>query len=605
MKKTNRTFKRFAAITSASLLAACAVAPVFTSMTSYAAVNGFTMSVPSGIEASEIKNIKAYKIFECELVNGAFNVKSWVIDPTLLGFEEDTSAADAAVTINGADYDIEALAKKAATVLNEDGISGTLSEGKVNFASDLTIGYYLVVCDVERDDKDTNADTTTYDAKSLGMLTVTGRDTDINIGLGTAKIGLPTVEKKVQEDQSDNYNSINNATYETNDKSWNDVADYDIGDAVPFKLYGTMPQNLDKYDAYYYCFNDTLDSQFDKPTNVKITIEDTILYYDADGKQYTDDTFETEVEENNKDNNCTVSYNNGNFIVAFKDIKKYTGVDDETVVTVEYSAILNTTAVVGKPGQDNEVYLTYSNNPNFNYNPNDEDDTNDTPETGDTPKDIVNVLTYAFELEKQFFNAAGGNITANEIKEGTYTGENGAKFTLLSGSGEDTTPLYFVKLNDNSGYDYAVAKSDTPNAITALELTNLNNSTPDDYTDDKLVIRIKGLDEGTYTLRETQAPTGFNKAKDQTIKITASTANGQTWDGEADTLTKFEYKIDTEDTKEAANATASALMKNNQGTSLPGTGGIGTTIFYLGGGAMAAIGGVYLISKRRMKKSEE
>ena len=44
---------------------------------------------------------------------------------------------------------------------------------------------------------------------------------------------------------------------------------------------------------------------------------------------------------------------------------------------------------------------------------------------------------------------------------------------------------------------------------------------------------------------------------------------------------------------------------NNAGTVLPGTGGIGTTIFYLGGGAMAAIGGVYLISKRRMKKSEE
>ena len=570
MKKTNKTFKRFAAITSASLLAACAVAPVFTSMTSYAAVNNFTMSVPSGIEASEIKNIKAYKIFECELVNGAFNVKSWAInDPTLLGFAADISAADAAKAINAAGYDIEALAKKAATALTTNGISAlSYEDNTVTFASDLSIGYYLVVCDVERDDKDDIADTTTYDAKSLGMLTVTGRESDENIGTGTAKVGLPKVEKKVQEDQEDNYKNIANATYETSDKSWNDVADYDIGDAVPFKLYGTMPENLDKYEAYYYCFNDTLDEQFDSAKNVVVKIDGNIV---------------------EPGDNLSVEVDGQNLTVSFKDIK--TAAEDVTkksIVTVEYTAVLNTTAVVGNPGQNNEVYLEYSNNPNFDYNPWDDSTENDTPEKGETPKDIVNVLTYAFKLDKTFFNAAGGDITAQEIANKTY---EKAEFALTA-EGKD---LYFAP-SDDENYDYVVVQPDATGATQTLVLTEVGG---------ELLIRIKGLDEGTYTLKETKAPTGFNKAPDQTVLISATTANGQTWGGTGDTLSKFEYSIDNGTLTENADGIASASMRNNQGTSLPGTGGIGTTIFYLGGGAMAAIGGIYLVSKRRMRKSEE
>ncbi len=592
MKKTNKTFKRFAAITSASLLAACAMAPVFTSMTSYAAENGFTMSVPSGIEATEIKNIKAYKIFKCELVNDAFNVVDWAtgVTPESLGFAAGTSAADAAKAINVDGYDKDALAKKAATALTTGGIEAdSYTDGVVTFKENLTIGYYLVVCDVERDDKDASADTTTYDAKSLGMLTVTGRESDTEIGLGTAKVGLPKVEKKVQEDQEDNYKNIANATYETTDKSWNDVADYDIGDAVPFKLYGTMPDNLDKYSAYYYKFTDNLGTQFDKPTSLKVTIGNLVYTANYSGGNWTYSSTGGPLEKSP----FTVAYNGDNgFTVEFKDIKplipKITGpdsLDTNTIVTVEYDAVLNTNAVVGNKGQNNEVYLTYSNNPNEEYNPS----TDTTPDnTGDTPKDIVNVLTYAFELEKQFFNAAGGDITANEIAEGTY---NNAEFALTSAGKE----LWFAPCEDVN-YDYVVVKPDATGATQKLVLTEV---------DGELLIRIKGLDEGTYILSETKAPTGFNKAADQTILISATTANGQTWDGTSDTLSKFEYKIDTGELTENANATASALMKNNQGTSLPGTGGIGTTIFYLGGGAMAAIGGVYLISKRRMKKSEE
>lgn len=564
MKKMNKTFKRIAIITSASLLAACAMMPM--ALNTFAAVNDFMLSAPANLPAdSTISNIKAFKIFECELTDsGAFNVKSWAVDPTLLGFDADISAADAAEVINADGYDVDALAKKAATVLTANGIeAASYADGVVKFEQDLAIGYYVVVCDV------TNSNGTDYDAKSLGMLTVTGRTSDTAIGTGTAKVGLPTVQKKVQEDQSGNY-ATDLAKHETTDKSWNDVADYDIGDAVPFKLYGTMPQNLDKYDAYYYCFKDTLDSQFTAPDESSVVVK-------IDGNPVTEGE------------NMNIEVAGQNINVSFKDIKKaVTGVTKDSIVTVEYSAVLNSTAVVGNPGQNNEVYLTYSNNPNIDYNPFDENDENDTPVTGDTPEDIVNVLTYAFKFNKTFFNPAGGNITAEEITKGTY---NEAEFALSSTEKE----LWFAECSD-SDYDYVVVEKGTSGATQTLKLTNVSG---------ELLIRIKGLDEGTYTLSETKAPTGFNAAADQKIVITANTANGQTWDGTSNNLTGFSWTIDDGEPATSEDAIATAEMQNRQGTSLPSTGGIGTTIFYLGGGVMATIGGVYLISKRRMKKSEE
>ena len=55
-------------------------------------------------------------------------------------------------------------------------------------------------------------------------------------------------------------------------EGWNDVADYCIGEDVPFKLYGSMPETLADYDAYYYKFTDTLDTQFDQPKTVTVTV---------------------------------------------------------------------------------------------------------------------------------------------------------------------------------------------------------------------------------------------------------------------------------------------------------------------------------------------
>lgn len=559
MKKTNRTFKRFAAITSASLLAACAVAPVFTSMTSYAATE-FTLTAPTTLPAdSTITNIKAYKIFNCEITqSGAFNVVSWATDvtPELLGFAAGTEAADAAVAINASGYDVEALAKKAATALTKNAISAaSYANNKVTFESDLAVGYYVVVCDVK------NSNDTEYDAKSLGMLTVTGRNGDTEIGeTGQAKVGLPTVEKKVKENVKDvNGTPINDPDTE---EKWNDVADYNIGDPVPFKLYGTLPADLDKYSAYYYCFNDTLAPQFDMPSKDNVIVK-------INGNPVT------------QGKNLRVEIDGRNISVSFEDIKA-AGAEYGDIVTVEYEAVLNQTAEIGLNGQENKVDLTYSNNPNWNYAPDLEGDSKDTvtgDDVGTTPEDKVIVFTYELDVTKKFLNAAGNEISnPSDVANITFNLSNGK------------SNITFIKVGD-----YYYPSTET-------------GSSADLKLDANNKILIKGLDAATYTLIEAVGPSGFNKADDTDITITATTVNNQTWSGTAaDALTSFKYTVEGEEevTGDVNTAIAAATIENRQGTSLPGTGGIGTTIFYLGGGAMAAIGGVYLISKRRMKKSEE
>ncbi len=132
------------------------------------------------------------------------------------------------------------------------------------------------------------------------------------------------------------------------------------------------------------------------------------------------------------------------------------------------------------------------------------------------------------------------------------------------------------------------------------------------------LINMAGIQDGTYKITETLVPTGYNKMDDKTIVITANTSNATTGTcqnyietlevGKA--LTNLQITVDNKTeqgslTDGKVNGKVAMSVINNKGNELPGTGGIGTTIFYLGGGAMAAIGGIYLISKRRMKKSEE
>ena len=180
---------------------------------------------------------------------------------TTLGSDATNAAKAKAIAqaigdISSSSADADALAK--IFYANKDSGTAVAAEGTA-----LTEGYYLV------------ADTYTpvngkSDVVSKFILQVAQKSGDDGIVI-VPKKSYPTVEKKVKEDDKTVTGKPINDQSTT--EKWNDVADYDIGEAVPFKLYGTMPETLGDYAHYYYKFTDTLGSQFDQPENITINIE--------------------------------------------------------------------------------------------------------------------------------------------------------------------------------------------------------------------------------------------------------------------------------------------------------------------------------------------
>ena len=363
-------------------------------------------------------------------------------------------------------------------------------------------------------------------------------DEDIKI---TPKTDAPSVEKKVKENtkyqKDDNYGT-----------GYNDTADYHIGDSVPFKLIGLVP-DMNHYQSYKYIFHDTLSKAFDAPS------EDDIKVYLSSSKGSLGDEITT---------SSTISVTSGSndttlITVSFDDLKQIAGASKGKYIVVSYSARLNANASIGQaePGNTNEVYLEYSNNPNNGG-------------TGTTIKDKVIVFTYELDVNK-----VDGNDSNKKLK--------GAKFKLLNDA-----KTQYAKVDDNNKF---VEWTDEAHA-TELE------------SDENGLFKVIGLDDGIYFLKETVAPSGYNTLTDLIrLVISANTSNGQTGSGKTTELTMIDVTVDTDSAKNGtvATGTVSITVENNQGTTLPGTGGIGTTIFYVVGGGLMVAAAVLLITKKRME----
>ena len=126
-------------------------------------------------------------------------------------------------------------------------------------------------------------------------------------------------------------------------------------------------------------------------------------------------------------------------------------------------------------------------------------------------------------------------------------------------------------------------------------------------TDATGIFKFIGLDDGKYTLRETTTPTGYNTMADLTLTIGATTANNQVWSGTAsDALSAIKLTMNSTNIDgDVDKGNVEGSIINQKGSSLPSTGGIGTTMFYVGGGVLVAGAGVLLITKKRAKKDAE
>lgn len=321
-------------------------------------------------------------------VNGDALLAALKADPTIGSvFTDVTTAEGVAKAIETAGWGEDSAQARAfarVAYANKTGDGVTV----VNGQTELDAGYYLVV-DVttfDPDDEDT--------VLNLALLQLTKKGTfEIK-----NKTDVPEVEKKVQE--------TNDTTGEP--FGWQDAADYDIGDDVPFQLTATLPTDYDSYVKYTLTFHDTL--------SAGLTYNDDADVFVVNGDR------EIEITDQ-----VTATKANSTLTVAIADLKALTGVTvtKDSKIVVRYTAKLNASAVAGSAGNSNTVTLEYSNDPN--------NDGTGTPPTGTTPEDKVVVFTY--------------NIVADKVdKDGNAL--EGAGFTLYKWVKNDDDTEDWVKVGN-------------------------------------------------------------------------------------------------------------------------------------------------------------
>ena len=256
-------------------------------------------------------------------------------------------------------------------------VAGTATEPvEGNYViGNLDAGYYLVKDQDGSLEGDANS-ATEYIVQVLGNVTMEPKDSDI-----------PTVEKKVSDEEYTQYEGAQGPDYQPPyGYGYNDVADWDIGDSVPFKLIGSIP-DMSAYDTYEYIFTDTLSNG--------LTLQaDTIKVYIARNPYDQVNNYEPLImgADYTLDVQNVGANGGGSFSIAFEDLKTNEYVageqgDEYHYVIVTYDATLNTNAVIGLDGNPNSVDLQFSNDPNGEG-------------LGRTPEDTVIVFTYQLDGTK-------------------------------------------------------------------------------------------------------------------------------------------------------------------------------------------------------------
>lgn len=387
-------------------------------------------------------------------------------------------------------------------------------------------GYYLFVdtTDFSKDDS--------YHSYNSFLLMVTKGNWNVPI---TPKAEKPTVEKKVYDNPDG-----------TSTGGFGSSADHAINEKFQFQLTATLPDSTnrayDYYDKYSVIFHDTLSEgiTYDKDDELDSVVikSNGNTYNITDSSKYTIDT--TDLESQNS------------FVVNI-DVKacaKDAGFDlnNGATITVTYTAHLNDKAYVNTAGGStsniNKVYLTYSNNPK------DESSIGKTPES--TP-----VYVYTYQLN---------NTKHQDTEKGPAL--EGACFRLYSD--EACTDQSEVQLYQKDGFYYPIKDVLGKEAV---EMKSAANGT----------FNVKGLDAGTYYLKETTPPDGYSACK--VIPVTI----------------KADHSRNDQVNLEGSNLTNDIVNIKAGGITLPSTGGIGTTLFYVVGGGLMVAAIVLLVTKKRME----
>ncbi len=600
--------KQFTAILAAAVLASAAVAPVVSGSITAWANTPQSIVITNADNDSAQHTYTAYQIFagtynstsgELESIvfgdavivpsdggstflkalKGADTSTYWATNP----FSSCTDAAGVASVIkewSDDSADLDTFANFVANWISTSNSSYAGDSSSDTGSTSATVtpskddGYYLIV--------DTTSSLSGYSAVSKHRLITYDADAESSYGV-TEKTILPTVDKVVSDESDDgNGDSATTTKADATTGYWYETADHSIYENFQMKLIATIPadSSLTAYDTYSVTFNDSMSSGL-----TYVSLDSVMMYYGAsdttgydlktnsaityDGTWFTANTAGDGSTKTLKVNDVVSA------LTAYDSANTGYGLGKDTItIEVTYTVYLNENAkTVSENGDltydsgrgtnvnENDVYLTYSNNP---Y---------DSTGTGTTTKDDVGIITYKI-TNKKVANVSNGTELA------------GAKFQLRTDSSDEDSAIYMYYNSDKQAYVVCNSSSD-PSGLSPSQSTTIESQNDGSFN-------IIGLDYGTYYLVETDAPSGYNVASTVTITVTAK--HSETASNAGVTV------ADVSDSVMLTNMNNEVVDRS--GAELPETGGIGTTVFYVVGGVLVVGAGVLLVTKKRAKDAK-
>lgn len=418
--------------------------------------------------------------------------------------------------------------------------------------SDLAYGYYVVYPKGATDTSTAPGEQTYTSVASL--VSVTGTDATVNM-----KSNYPTVDKKLIPSQSGNgikVDAIVDGSWEGNhqmeleDENGSEdtiaphgatdekkAGDFGIGDTVTYQLTSKVP-DMTGYTSYTFKFTDTLSKGLDLKAILSVKVGSTELKAGKTGAN----TYALSYDKTSRI--LTVTLND-----FYNSYKNRVG---ETI-TVVYTATLNKDAVIGMNPNTNKAVVEYSNNPS-------------TGGTGTSEPSIVDVHTFDFTIFKYYLKGADKTGLAN------------AEFELYkaneAGDAADENAKINIVDEGKGVYRQATADEAKATGFTSVKIVS--------DADGKVL--VKGLDAGTYYLRETKAPEGYNKLlSDIKVEIKAN------YDETTGKLTSYSVDYTYNGTKTTGTAITTkdnspeVAVENKTGAQLPSTGSKGALMVTLAG----------------------
>ena len=477
-------------------------------------------------------------------------------------YQDCTTAASVAAVLAKQKDDSAHMQAFAKIAGNEDVITGPISESmyenKQYTIKHLPDGYYLI-----KDLSEVSGD----DAATRFILALT-KDQTI-----TPKSDVPSIDKKIEGKDKDT-----------------DKNEVSLGDELTFKITGKVP-DMTGYEKYFYILQDTMTAGLTWVGVESVKVGDFTLAEADKG----DNTYSLKVEKPTEDD----LKNPETAVTKIKlVINNFINYPKDAVVEIRYKAKVNEYSVM-KDANENTVKLQFSNDPNKSYTGENEPGPGEPP-IGETPEKKTESYLTGITIKKtdednnplqgaKFTLTGESTLMAITQSVDFVESENGTYWALKNGTYTETSPETSEKPDDyvGDGKKYEKVERKTVKGA-GQEEVDISGWVLEDGK-----LAFHNLGAGTYTLTETVAPDGYNPIQPITFKITF---NDATQEFNVEDLVGATLKDD---------GAFEVQIKNQSGSKLPSTGGMGTTIFYAVGSLLAVGAAVLLVTKKRMEKDPQ